>query len=118
MGGGRQALELLLQPVGLAAPVACLAGFARAVRRHLPWPSQVAMPPTMSPRANAPSRNRNSGASSEKAGLGAAEGIENEERGLAIDDGKRDQHDAEGNDDEAENQLTPHGRLRLPFGTR
>src|SRR5262249_26903800 len=39
---------------------------ARAVRRHLPWPSQVANPPMTSPRAKAPSRNRNSGASMPK----------------------------------------------------
>src|SRR5262245_60340374 len=41
---------------------------ARAVRRHLPWPSQVAMPPMISPMANAPSRNRNRGASRERRG--------------------------------------------------
>src|SRR5262249_15817063 len=41
---------------------------ARAVRRHLPWLNQVAVPPTIRPRANAPSRNRNNGASTDRRG--------------------------------------------------
>jgi len=106
-----KALELLFQPVGLAAPIACLAGLL---------PREAAPFALTKPGGNAP-HDQPGGKTAKheeeerrlkgKMRLGTSERIENKLDGPAIDHGKRDQHYAKRHDQKGEDDRAPHSRL-------
>ena len=101
-------LQLLFEPVGLAAQLARLARpFPRA-----PPPFALAEPggdaaddEAESKRAEQEQEQRRL---QRKRRLASAERIENEGCGFSIDDGKRDQRKAKGKHNKGEDELTPH----------
>ena len=83
----------------------------RALRRHLALAEPVATPPTATPRAKAPSKYRNKGASTTRRASRPPKGSRVRETGCAIDDGQGDEQHAKRNDQEAEDELPPQPPL-------
>jgi hypothetical protein len=106
---GAKPLKLLLQPISLAAPVARLASLlpGQTPPFALADPSRDAADhEAYGERAEQHQEERRP---KRQARFGATERIENEQRRLAIDDGKDDQQYAERKDNKEQNELTPHG---------
>lgn len=112
---GIEIIELLFQAVGLPAPIARL---SRLLPRELPpfaLPKPGRRTPDEESYGECAEQKQKKRRLHREICLGSAERIENQERGLPIDDGERDQHNAQWNDDNGEENLAPHGR-GLPSG--
>ncbi len=108
MGLRGNALEFPFEPVGLTAPIARLARPFACVAPPFALTEPGGDPADNETESEGPKQKEKEGRLERKAGLASAERIKNEERGLAIDDGKRDEGDTEGNDDKGKDELTPH----------
>jgi hypothetical protein len=105
------AVALLIQPAGLAAPLARRAGPLPCASPPSGLAEPSRHPANGNPEGKGPEQGKEKRRLENESRVAAAKGIEGEGDGVTIDDGQGDKQHAKRNDQEAEDELPPQPPL-------